>query len=339
MVTACSSPAPAPTLAPTAQPPPTATRIAVPTSPPAVPTAKKMEFPRPERPITVVVQSPVGGVADSAARLLAPGLERQMGTPVQISNRTGDSGNSAIAEFAGANPDGYTLMLFSAPATLATYLDPGRKASFDRSSFVPVAGLFADRLVIAVRTESNFAIPSDVVEYAKAHPGDFAVGTSGNLGAGHLGALAWATRAGVTFSYYPFPSSIEAIARLLIGRLDAVAVTVSSLGANVRAGNIRPLGVMDERESLLLPGTPTFAAQGFAVSAPAYYFLAAPAGTPAEIVDALSASLKKVVESDALRIRLAEIGLETMYMAPADLGAYWTSREDWARPLVEEARK
>lgn len=244
----------------------------------------------------------------------------------------------AAAELAKSKPDGCTTMMFAIPTSLITYLDPERKTAYTRKDFAPVAGVFADRLGIVVKSDSPLKMVKDVVDAAKANPEKIKVGTAGILSVNHLGAVAWEQMAGVKFAYVHFNSGTEAITAAVGGHLDVATATLGNVGPHVKAGTIRVLGVMDEQESPLLPGVKTFESQGYKVSAPAFYFLTVPNGTPKEVVDVLSAAAQKAVGSQDHKKNLAEVGGEARYMAPADIATFWAERESWTEPLMEKAK-
>jgi len=130
----------APTTAPAAAPTkaPAAAATAAPTKA-AAPTAAKLNFPEKGKTVTIIVPWSAGGSNDVYCRLLAPYLEKEMGTPFQVVNRPEASSQVGMTELAKAKPDGYTLGLNSLQTTISVYLDAERKAAFDRKSFQPVA--------------------------------------------------------------------------------------------------------------------------------------------------------------------------------------------------------
>jgi tripartite-type tricarboxylate transporter receptor subunit TctC len=265
-------------------------------------------------------------------------MERELGVPVQIVNKPGASTQVANAEVAAARPDGYTLLMFAIPTGLITYLDAERKSTYDRSSFQPVATAFADGLGIAVAKDSPIKDAKQLVEMAKAKPGEIKIGTAGLLGVNHLGMLAWERQAGVRFAYVHFNSGLEAITAALGGHLDAATGTLGNVQPQFKNGSIRVLGIFDRQPSDLVPGAPTLESQGFPVYTSASYILAAPKGTPMEIVNVLNAAVQKAVNNPEYKTKVNEIGMAPLYMETAQAATHWEQRENETKPLLEAAK-
>lgn len=342
VIVACGQSAPAPTAAP-AKPTSEPAKAASPAAPsattaPAAPSAApaaKVGYPEKGKPITILVGFTAGAVADNSTRLLASLLEKDLGTSVQIVNKTGASTQIAMAELVKAKPDGYTLGTISVPTIIVTYLDTERNAPYDRKSFEKVSMFAFDYDAIGVPTGSPFKNMKDYLDAAKANPSKIQVGTSGLLGVNHLGQLALEQAAGVQFGYVHFPGAADARTALLGGHLDSANLSVGNLNNELKASQVDVLCVMAEKRSEFMPGIETCTEEGYKVVTPFGYGLSAPAGTPKAIVDVLDAAVKKAVSSPEYQEKIKTLGMIGNYMDAAGFDKYWTDEEEKARPLIE----
>lgn len=341
-VAGCSQTAPAAAPTTAATQPAKAAESTKPAAPAAQPIAaapaKKADFPQNGKTINIIVPFAAGGSTDSATRMLAPLMEKDLGVPVQIVDKAGASTQIGAADLVASKPDGYNLLMFALPTTLITYLDPERKAGYTRKDFQPIAMAFSDGLGIAVPTDSRFKTAKDVVEAAKENPGNITMGTSGLLGLNHLGMVAWEKQSGIKFAYVHFNSGLEAITASLGGHLDVASATLGNVQPQFKNGTVRVLGILEKEQSDLLPGAPTLESQGYPVFASAAYILVAPAGTPKDVVDVINAAVKKAATSPEYKTKVNEIGMSPKYMDADQASAYWADRETETKPLLDAAK-
>lgn len=338
-----STPSPAPATAPPAQPKaaePTKAS-AVPTKAPAVqPTAMpaaKVDFPAKGKTITIIVPLAAGGSTDINARLTAPPMEKELGVPVQIVNRPGAGQQTGLTEVARVASDGYTLTTLSIPSALSIYLDPARKAVFGRKSFEPVANQTRMAFVLAVTPGSPFKTTKDVFDAAKANPNKIRFATDGLLSANHLIMLELQRRAGAQLAMVHFSGGGEALPALLGGHVDVGLPTVAQMPGLVKEGKLRALGIADPKENSALPGVTTLASQGYPGTVVNTGGIAAPAGTPKEIVTILSQAIKKAMDDPQYKQQTAELGFTLEYLDAAGFAKYWDESEATVAALVQQA--
>jgi tripartite-type tricarboxylate transporter receptor subunit TctC len=298
----------------------------------------KGEFPAAGRPITMVVPFGAGGPTDVAARLLVPSLEKELGTTITVVNKPGASTQIGVTQIATARPDGYTIGFVSLPQVSTIYLDPERKSVFERKDLQTLAMHVVDPIVISVRADSPHKTLQQLIDFAKANPGKLRGGTGGFMGTPHLAWLELQRLTGARFSLVHFEGSAPGTTALLGGHIDALVDTVAGSYTRAKAGEFRVLGVMDTQESAYLPGVPTFASQGVKLEFAASRGLVAPAGTPKPIVDALSDAIRKTINTDDHRKRMADMGQTLRYMDPAQFADYWAAMERQVQPLMEQAK-
>lgn len=326
---------------PTKAPAPAPTKATEPTKPPAQPTAapaKKVEFPEKGKTINVIVPVSAGGTGDLAMRLLAPLMGKELGATVQVANKPGGGQQIGLTELVTSKPDGYSLGYIFLPTAITTYLDPERKAIFGRKDFQPVGNQYIAPVVISARGDGAYRSLKDVIDAAKANPRKVRAGTTGLLSNSHLAVLMLEKAADVKFASVHFEGGAPAMTALLGGHVDIAFNTLPNVVVPTKTGQVRTLGVMDKEESGFLPGVRTVESQGYKVYMSSTGGLAAPSGTPREVVDLLSGALKKAMATEDHRSKMEEMGQLVRFMDPAQLAAFWNEMEADIVPLMDLAR-
>lgn len=338
----CGQSAPAPTPAPTAKPAAAAPATAATTqAPPAATTAAptaapKVDFPQKGKPINLVVPLPAASSMDIGARVLAPMLEKELGTPVQVVNKVGAGGQVGVTEVALSKPDGYTIGTHALPATDVMYLDPEKKAAFARKDLMPLALDNLEPVVVSVKADSPYKSIKEVIDAAKAKPNGLKASVSGVLVTPHLGELMFEKVTGTSFQVVHFDGGVQGLTAMLGGNVDVDFNFPGTVMPMLKGGQIRVLGVMDKVDYKLLPGVPTIDSTGYKggyVSAFRGYI--APAGVPQGVADVLVSAIKKVVPSPEYAQKMADLGIEVRYMSPADVVTYWANEEDQVKQLID----
>jgi tripartite-type tricarboxylate transporter receptor subunit TctC len=297
------------------------------------------EFPIKGRPITIIVGAAPGGPNDVAARMLAPLLEKQLGTPVQILNKPGAGWQLGTTQLTQAKPDGYTIGYAPIPTIITIYLDPDRKAVFNRQSFQMLATHVLDPGAIAVRADSPYKNVKDLVEAAKTNPGRIKASHTGVMGDDHLAILQFEKVTTTDFAVVGFDSSSTAVTALLGGHIDVDFDNVGAFLPQVKAGGLHVLGIMDRVETRYYPGVKTLEAQGFKVSSSSTRTIVMPAGAPKEIVRTLSAAIRKAMEDPEHQRKMDELGFPLKYADPEQTAAIWDEMEAQVKPHVAAAKK
>ncbi|AOY94701.1 hypothetical protein BKK79_22650 [Cupriavidus sp. USMAA2-4] len=261
----------------------------------------------PGKPIRLVSPAAPGQAADVIGRTVAQGLATALGQPIVVENRLGAGGMIGTDAVAKAAPDGYTLLIASSGPLVIT---PAvfRKVPYEPiKDFVYVASLATTPQVLLVRADSPYRTLADFINAAKARPGELAYGSTGTTS--QLAMESLAMHGGIKLNHVPFKGNTEATTQLLGGTIAAVYDTVPGSLTLVRSGKLRPLGVAAPRRSPFLPNTPVLAEAGFAgAEAVGWIGIAAPAGTPAAIVDRLHAEISKVLERPEVMAQFQRLG-------------------------------
>jgi len=292
----------------------------------------------PSRPVTMIMPFSAGGGTDLLARALAQYLGETLGQQVVVENRSGAGGNIGGAAVARAAPDGYTI-LFGTPGPLANNKLIYRNLPFDpEQAFSPVVLIAKSPLVVAARTSIPVNNIREMVAYAKANPGKLTVGVPGNGTLGHITALLLEKELGISLTSVPYRGTADVVKDLLGGQIDLAMDFLPSYVPLAREGKIRALAVTTAQRSSDLVDVETVQEAGFReFEASAWYALAAPAGTPNEIVDRLNAATNAFLGSARGQEALARLSMQAIGGTPADLKTFIAAELRKWGPVVREA--
>jgi tripartite-type tricarboxylate transporter receptor subunit TctC len=297
-------------------------------------TAGAADFPQKGKTIQVLVGF-AGGSSDAGARILASGLEKELGTSVMVVNKPGASGQIAYTALAQSKPDGYTIVNTNFPSSIITYLDPGRKAVYTRKSFEILALHVIDPGLFAVKADSPYKTLKDLIEAAKASPKKIKISTTGIQSDEAFAILQIQKMTGAQFAMVHFSQGIApSVIALMGGKTDAFCGNVGDLLSQFKSGEVRILGIMDGEQSHFYPGVKTFEEQGYKLYNASSRGFAAPEGTPKEVVNILSRAIGKVVATEEHKKRMADMGLTLRYMDQAQYAKYWTECEATYKDLL-----
>jgi putative tricarboxylic transport membrane protein len=263
----------------------------------------------PSQPIRLVVPFSAGGPTDTAGRLIARPLEKQLGQPIVIENRPGASGVPATEGVVSGPNDGYTLLVGGiAPIVLVPAVKRLRY-DVDRD-LVPLGLIWRSPQVLAVRASLAVNTVAELIAYAKAHPG-MTVGSAGIGTITHLANELFRREAGISFTHVPYRSTANSVTDLMGGQIDAIFGDVAILSPQVKAGAIRALAITAAKRSPLLPELPTMAEAGLPeVQTEVWYGLLAPARTPASVLARLKEGVMAAQLDPEYRAALLKFGME-----------------------------
>ena len=277
----------------------------------------------PAKPVRVVVPFPPGSISDTVTRLLADRIGPPLGQRVVVDNRGGAGGNVGAEHAARSAPDGYTFLLASSGthgSNPALYRNVGFDALRD---FDMVAGVVRVPNLLVVRNPLPVRSVREFIEYAKARPGQLTYGSIGNGSSQHLAGTQFEALTGVRLSHVPYRAVPPVLTDMTSDRLDLSFQLVPNVAEQVRAGQVRALGIASATRSTALPEVPTMAEEGVENYETAGWFgLVAPRGTPAPIIERLSRETAAALRSEDLRVRLVAMGAEPMPMDPAEFRAF-----------------
>jgi tripartite-type tricarboxylate transporter receptor subunit TctC len=291
----------------------------------------------PVKPIRVMVPGAAGSPPDALVRIIGEPLAA-LGRPLIVENRPGGIGTLALGAVAKAVPDGHTLGVIGLTQIVAPSLLPEIPYDFERD-FAPVTQLVWTANVLLVRSSSPLTTPADFVALAKARPRQLTYATAGNGTPSHLAAALFMHQAGIEVQHVPFRGIPAGLAALIGEQVDVAFSGVATALPLVQSGKLRALGTAAARRLPALPDLPTIAELGYAgYQLNEWYGLAAPAGTPREIVARLAVEMARVVALPETEARLVQLGLyPAEKTGPEALGALIrTERPRW-KEIVREA--
>jgi len=287
----------------------------------------------PSRPLQLLVGFAPGGGTDVMARLLQPVLSERLGQQIVIENRPGAGTNIATEAVLNAAPDGYTLLAASlANAGNATLYD-NLKFNFIRD-LTAVAGIAIDPFVLEVTPSLPVKTIPELIAYVKAHPGKVNMG-SGGIGSGnHLSGEMLNMMAGIDLVHVPYRGAGPAMVDLMGGQVQVMFNTMSASLQYVRAGKLRALGVATKTGQAALPDVPTVAESVPGYESSFWTGMAAPKGTPPEIVGTLNKAVNASLDDPKVKARLAEWGATALTGSPADFAKFVADEtEKWGKVI------
>lgn len=257
----------------------------------------------PEKPVKIVVPFAPGAGTDAMGRLMAQKLGEVMGGSFVVENRTGASGAIGTQYVAQQPADGYTLLLVASPFTTVAASLP--TAGYDPiKSFTPVGMIASGPLVWATNHQTGIRTMQELVAYAKQKPGVLNYGSAGAGGVNHLVLELLKSRTGTFITHIPYRGVAPAAMDMMSGQVQLVTGTIPALLPLIKEGRIQPLAVTSAKRSSAMPEVPSMAEAGFkGFDVQNYFALAAPAGTPAVVIDKLNTALNKVVTLPEVQAR------------------------------------
>lgn len=265
----------------------------------------------PNRTITVVYPFAPGGSADTILRTISDKLGAAFGQSIVIENRPGAGTTVGAKSVAKSNPDGYTLLsATNATLVIAPSLYPN--VGYDpRKDFAPIGQLGQAASVLVVSSASPARSVGDLIGLAKRSDKSITFGSPGIGTPNHLSGELLASMAKVTVAHVPYRGAPQALADVLGGHIHFVFSAIPNVQSHIKSGALRALAVTGSKRSLELPDVPTVSEAGLAGFETAVkYYLLAPAGTPASVLEKLNAALRTALQDPDVRRRFASEGFE-----------------------------
>ncbi len=278
----------------------------------------------PDRSITMIVPFPPGGVADTVARPIAEAMSRDLKQPVVIENKPGAGGGIGMAQAAKAKPDGYTVLLSLASLTVLPEADRilGRPPMYQVDQLQPIARFTADPTVLVVRSDAPWKTLADFIGDARAHPGKYTFGSSGNYGTMHMPMEMFAGAAGIKLTHVPYTGAGPAIVGLLSGQVDALATGPASIVQHIKGGKVRALAQWGNERLVALPDVPSLKESGTNVEYAQWSGLFVPVGVPDAVVMRLREAAKAAAADERVNQVLRNAGSPIQYLDAPEFQRY-----------------
>jgi len=262
----------------------------------------------PDRSVRIVIAFAAGGTIDTLGRIVAQKLSEAWGQSVFVENRPGASGNIGAAAAAQSPADGYTLHLGGQVLAVNVTLAP-MKGLDPIKDFEPIMWIATAQDVLMVPPDSPFRSVKELVDYAKAHPGELNYASLGIGSSGHLATTLFSDLAGIKVQHVPYTSFSQAVTDMISGRISLWITTLGGAIGNIRAGKMRALAVSGRARAAQLPDVPTFNELGIGfVDESSWYALFAPRGTPKEIVAKINGDMARILSLPDMTERETTLG-------------------------------
>lgn len=269
----------------------------------------------PNRPIKLVSGATAGSASDVIGRAVAEKLQGELGVTVLMENRAGASGTIAAQSVLAAPPDGYTVFVYTGAHTVTPLIN---KVPYDAlRDFSAVTPLAVVPNVLVVAPDKGYKSVKDLIDAAKAKPGQLNYASVGVGTATYMNAEKFRIAAGINAVHVPYKGSPEAITETMAGRVDYFFAPLVSALPMIKAGRLLPLAVGTTRRASLLPEVPTLIEAGLPKSDYLFWIgMLVSSKTPREIVHKLNQATLKALQTPEVRERLAKLGADPLPMSP-----------------------
>src|SRR5262245_4379618 len=287
----------------------------------------------PSRPVRILVGFAPGGPTDIAARLIGQWLSERLGQPFIVENRPGAATNIATEAVVRAPPDGYTLLAAVSSNTLNPALEPNLSFSFIRD-LAMVAAIQSSPLILEVHPSVPVTSVPELTAYVKANPGKISLASFGSGTISHVAGEMFKMTAGIQMVHVPYRGSAPMVTDLVGGQVLAAVDNLPASIEYIRTGKLRGLAVMSATRWPALPDVPPLAdfQPGFEVNA--WVGIAAPKGTPVEIIDRLNKEINAGLADPKITARIADLGATVLAGSPAEFDqAVVAQTEKWGKVI------
>ncbi len=290
----------------------------------------------PARPIQFICPWGAGGGTDRVARMLAVLLEKDLGQPVTVVNRTG--GGGAVGHTAGATaaPDGQTLTIVTVEIIMMHWMG---LAKITYSDFKPIGLVNVDSAGVNVKADAPWKTIKELLDYAKANPGKLKATGTGKGGIWDLGRAGMLKAAGISVDAIPWVPSEGAapgLQELVAGGVQVVTCSLPESRPMIEAKKVRALAIMGDKRSDIFPDVPTLKESGIPYSLGTWRGVGVPKDTPDEVVRVLEKSLNRAVESADFKKFMHDNGFGIMWKPAAEYGKFMAEGDKEMGALMKE---
>ena len=273
----------------------------------------------PDKPIRLIVPQAAGSATDTVARILGAELGKELGQQIIVDNRAGGALTIGLDITAKSEPDGYTICMGPIGAVAITRHMVAKLPYDIERDFQPIALVARGHMLLAVAPDAPFKTVPELIDYAKKNPGKLNYGSSGTGSPHHLAGELLHQKTGIDIAHIPYKGGGAAVNDLIGGHIGMAFLSLSAAVPHMNTGKIRIIAMVEKTRYAALPDIPTIGetVPGFEMSSWVGVF--APAGTPADIVAKLNDGIAKVLTAEAVKAKLAALGLVVVAGKPEEL--------------------
>jgi tripartite-type tricarboxylate transporter receptor subunit TctC len=291
---------------------------------------------QPGKPIRMIVGLSAGGGTDVTARLIAQKMTQNTGMTVLVENKAGGNFIPALREVASAPPDGHTLYFISTSSLITQALHADYP--LDMMKLAPVTEVATGPLIVVARNGLGVKTLKELIELAKAKPGQIKFGSGGGTGSSlYLATVLLQARTGININIVPYRGAAPALNDLLGGHIDAMFDAMPVMAVQAKEGKVTPLAVTGAKRSFALPDVPTVQESGLDYLINGWYGVLAPPGTPQPIVQKLRDEMAKAVTPKDVVDTLAKQGMEPRGTQPGEWAKYLQSELAFYSKIIKDA--
>lgn len=291
----------------------------------------------PERPVKLIVAVAAGGPTDDLARTLANGLSETLGVSFFVENRGGGGGRIGIGSVARAEPDGHTLLVAASSLTISVAMSSATPYDAEKD-FAPIALIATTPTAFSVQPSLGVADMKSLVEYARRGADALNYASPGTGTVGHLATELLKIRTGIKMAHVAHTGAGPSLQSLMSGAVQVLATPVPAVQAHAQAGTVKALAVTSQERWKQLPDVPTMVELGYdGFVADTFFGLLAPAGTPRDTLDTLTAATIALLKKPETAARLQKIGYDVAAKGPEELSKRISSELKLWRDVAKQA--
>lgn len=296
----------------------------------------------PTKPVTLIAPFPPGGVADIVGRPLAASMEKSLGRPVLVVNRSGAGGAVGTTAVAKSAPDGYTILMSLSSISIFPVSDPinGKPAPYTLADFAPIALVTSDPTVLVVAADGPYKTIQEFIASARAYPGQMNYSSSGVYGTLHVAMEMFASAAGIKLFHVPYQGGGPAVAALLGGQVHALASGPAAAIGQIKGGKMRALAGWGDKRLPMMPDLPTFKELGYKdVEFYIWSGVFAPAATPAPVIAKLRAAVRAAVNDPQFKGAMEKVSTPISYLDAPEFAQFLAKDAARLKVAVEKIGK